>query len=101
MSRTLAVAFVVFLLQSILLVTPAAGGNCTIAPDADACPFSLFGVCTASLGWFQQNEIDCKGKDHGAIMLKNNDQLWVGSLSLVSFQVDLTKFKEYKMVSPG
>lgn len=97
MSRLLAAAIFVALLGSVLLLTSAAA-QCNIPPVGNACPqVSPNGDCAATLAWFQKNEVDCKGKPHGAILLNNGNQLKV--TGAVPFKVLLGKFKEYKM--PG
>lgn len=97
MLRLLAAVLSVVLLNSVLLITSAAGGNCTIPPDAiDACPLKLStGDCVASVEWFQQNEMYCKLIKHPAIMLKGKERLWV--FSGVPFTVTFGKFKEYNI----
>lgn len=82
-------------LLDLLLISSALGGTCTIPPNAsNACPLPLLhGNCGASLEWFEQNEIDCKGTPHPAIMLANKKQLWV--ISFDPFTVDFSKFKQY------
>ena len=94
---TLCSTLCLLLLAGPLLVRPAAAQTCTMPTSGDGCPNRLRNRdCKASAEWFQQNEINCKGKPHAAIFVPLATHLQIDSVN--NFTADVAHFKLYPMI---